>query len=199
MINRNLTVVIQAGGRSSRMGRDKALVELGGKPLIEHIINRVSNLADDIVIITNNRPAFIKYGLRLVSDKEPGAGALPGLHTALRATTGDYALLIACDMPFVNQDLLKRQVHLALNHHADVVIPLWQERLQTMHAVYRKEPFFPAVEQALANNQKRMISFHNDVLVRILKPEEIAQYSPNGRTFLNINTPEELEQAHTLL
>ena len=198
-MNRDLTVAIQAGGRSSRMGQDKALVRFNGRPMIEHIIDRVSDMADDLIIITNNRPAFIQYGLRLVSDPEPGAGALPGLKTALKASTGSYTVLIACDMPFVSRPLLDHQVSLAYKQHADVVVPRWDDHLQTMHAVYRRESCLHAVEHALASNQKRMISFYDEVLVRILETEEVKSYTPNGRAFLNINTPEELAAAEALL
>ncbi len=198
-MNRNLTVVIQAGGRSSRMGQDKALVNLGGKPLIEHLIESVDSIADDIVIITNNKPAFMHYGLRLVSDKNPGAGALPGLQTALQASSGTHMLLVACDMPFASRPLLEFQVEQAIVKHADVVVPRWDHHLQTMHAVYRRDTCLAAVTDALATESKRMISFYPDVLVHILEPEDISEFTTTGRPFFNVNTPADLAEAEKML
>ena len=102
-------------------------------------------------------------------------------------------------MPFANRALLDYQVELADKRHADVVVPRWDGHLQTMHAVYRKKTCLPAVEEALAQQKKRMISFFDEVLVSILEPEQISRYTPDGRAFLNINTPEELAAAQQFL
>ena len=108
-----LTVAVQAGGRSSRMGEDKALLQLDGIPLIERLLQRVSGLGDEI-LITTNRPQDYQYlGLRMASDPEPGAGALHGLHTALKAARGQTVLVLACDMPFVSRPLLEHMLQLA--------------------------------------------------------------------------------------
>jgi molybdopterin-guanine dinucleotide biosynthesis protein A len=198
-MHKDLTVVIQAGGRSSRMGTDKGLVPLAGKLMIEHIIDKVDLLGDELVLVTNNAPAYAYFGLRIVSDDEPGAGALPGLKTALTAATGTYVLVIACDMPFLNRDLLQHQIDLAFNTGKDIIIPRWDDHLQTMHAVYKKESCLPAVTHALEDNQQRMISFFPSVHVHKIEPDEVAGFDPHGRSFLNINTPEELVEAEKLI
>src|SRR3989337_991257 len=116
-----LTVAVQAGGRSSRMGEDKALLQLDGIPLIERLLQRVSGLGDEI-LITTNRPQDYQYlGLRMASDPEPGAGALHGLRTALEAARGQTVLVLACDMPFVSRPLLEHMLQLA--EAADLVVP----------------------------------------------------------------------------
>ena len=192
-----ITIIIQAGGRSSRMGRDKGLVPLAGKPMIEHIIERVAGLGHTLHLITNHPDNYAYLGIPMSSDAEPGAGALPGLQTALSAVESDLVLLVACDMPFVNRDLL--QFQLAQAAGADVVVPVWEGFHQTMHAVYRREPVLAAVEKALARGRRRMISFYGDVRVREISAETITQFDPLGQTFYNVNTPADLAQAHRLI
>ena len=115
-----LTIAIQAGGQSRRMGSDKALIHLGGKPLIEHILERVDGLGDEI-LITSNYPESLAYlEIPLVPDAIPGAGALAGLYTALEAAQGDRVLVLACDMPFANRQLLEFMIK--LDPSVDIVI-----------------------------------------------------------------------------
>jgi molybdopterin-guanine dinucleotide biosynthesis protein A len=192
-----LSVVIQAGGQSSRMGQDKALLPLAGRPMIEHILTRIAGLGDETLITTNEPENFEYLGLPLASDEEPGAGALPGLRTALQAAQGDQVLVLACDLPFVNRLLLEHQ--LSLVSKADVIVPRWGGNYQTLHAVYARKKVLEAVDEALAQGERRMISFYPQVDVYSLSPEEIAEFDPKGRSFFNVNTPEDLAEAERLL
>lgn len=192
-----LSVVIQAGGESSRMGHDKALVPLAGRPMIEHVLTRVTGLGDETLITTNSPDALEYLDVPLAEDEEPGAGALPGLRTALRAARGDNVLILACDMPFVNRLLLEYQLSLAPK--VDVVVPRWEDTYQTMHAVYARKKVLAAVEQALEAGNQRMISFYPEVEVYSVSPEEISEYDPKGRSFFNVNTPEDLAEAERFL
>ncbi len=192
-----LSVVVQAGGQSRRMGRDKALVGLGNRPMIAHVLSRVAPLADEIVITSNNRAELTPFGYRVVADEEPGAGALPGLWTALRAAAHEIVLLVACDMPFVSAELL--QVQIDRLGSADVVVPRWQNRFQPMHAVYRRQVCLAAVERALQAGQKRMISWFDQVELVVLPEDEVAAIDPRGDSFFNVNTPEELALAERML
>lgn len=192
-----LSVVVQAGGQSSRMGRDKALVPLAGVPMIQHVLARLTGLGDETLVTTNNGDELAFLGLPLVADEDPGAGALWGLHTALRAAQGDQVLVVACDMPFVNRLFLEHLV--ALGAKADVVVPRWDDRYQTMQSVYARKRCLAAVEDALARGDRRMISFYPQVKVRIVSPEEVEEFDPTGHSFFNVNTPEELLQAERFL
>lgn len=198
-MNRNLAVVIQAGGRSSRMGRDKGLVPLGNKAMVEWVIDTVSDLADDVVITTNNKHAYLQFGLRMVSDKNPGAGALHGFETAFSAVMGEYVLVLACDMPFVNKSLLQYEIEQAFTTGADIIVPQWEGRFQPMHAVYRLDTCKEAVANALEAGHKKVISFYEELRCLTLLPDKIREYSPTGRSFRNINTPEELAAAEKLV
>lgn len=192
-----ISIVIQAGGRSSRMGQDKGLVPLAGKPMVEHVLERVRGLGDEILLTTNSPEQYAYLNLRLASDEEPGAGALPGMRTALHAAAYPHVLIVACDMPFLNRALLEYQLSLA--SQADVVVPFWDENYQTLHAVYGRERCLPAVERALERGRRRLISFYDDLHVLTLPPDTIRQYDPAGLTFFNANTPAELAQAEKLL
>ena len=191
-----ISLVVQAGGRSSRMGLDKGLVLLKGRPMIEHVLAATAGLADELLITTNEPAGYTYLGHPLVGDELPGAGALPGLQTALKAARGDRVAVVACDMPFLNRDLIAYQFELA--DSADVVVPRWQERLQTMHAVYRREAVLAAVSMALAAGKRRMISFYDDLRVQIVEPEEMARFGDVERSFFNINTPDDLQRAETM-
>lgn len=191
-----ITVAIQAGGRSSRMGRDKALLPLGGKPLIEHVLQRVAGLGDEVIITTNQPDDYAFLGLRMVGDRQPGAGALDGLLTALEAARGDRVLLLACDMPFVSRPLLDYMV--GIDSDAEVVIPRRGGRLQPLHAIYAAS-CAAFVRAALKVGEKRMISFFPSVQTYIVEQEILDQHDPKGLSFFNVNTPDDLEQAEQTL
>ncbi len=190
-----ISTIIQAGGRSSRMGQDKGLVPLAGKPMIEHVLERVRGLGDEIILTTNFPQNYAYLNLPMASDEEPGAGALPGMLTALRAAAYPHVLIVACDMPFLNRPLLEHLLSLA--PQADVVVPFWEENYQPMHAVYGRERCLAAVEKALARGRRRLISFYDDLHVLTIPPDTIRQYDPRGLSFFNANTPEELAEAES--
>lgn len=191
-----LTISIQAGGQSRRMGEDKALVKLAGKPLIEHILERIDGLADEVMITTNDPNAFAYLGVRLEGDPIPGAGALMGLQTALRAASNSHVLILACDMPFVSRPLLKYMIK--LSSKADVVVPQRAGHLEPMHAIYSKD-CLPYVDAALDQGHTRVISFYDQVRVREVDESELFKFDPHGMSFFNINTPEDLAQANNHL
>lgn len=192
-----ISIVIQAGGQSKRMGQDKGLVSLAGRPMIEHVIEGVDGIGDEITITTNNPNGYQYLGIRMASDTDPGAGALTGLHTALEASQGETVFVIACDMPFPNQALI--QYLLSLAPKADAVVPFMNNRYQPLHAVYSREPCLQAIRKAIANNQKRAISFYSDINVFKIEEQEISKYSKDELSFFNVNTPTDLAKAEAII
>lgn len=190
------TIAIQAGGQSRRMGRDKALVPLGGTPMIEIQLHALQGLAEDVLITTNHPADYAYLGVRLASDPVPGAGALAGLRTALAAARGESVLVLACDLPFVSRPLLEHL--LARARQADVVIPRRGGEFEPLLAVYSRS-VLAAVDKALAAGHARMISFFPEVRVLALEPDEWERFDPEGLSFFNVNTPEELIEAERLL
>jgi molybdopterin-guanine dinucleotide biosynthesis protein A len=134
--------------------------------------------------------------VRLVADEQPGAGALAGLRTALRAASHEHLLVLACDLPFVCVPLIEHLLRAA--PAADVVVPRWRGELEPLQAVYRRS-CLAAVESALAEGRRRMIDFHADVRVHVVEEDVITRLDPQGLTFFNINTPADLQTAERLL
>ncbi|HJR79442.1 MAG TPA: molybdenum cofactor guanylyltransferase [Anaerolineales bacterium] len=201
-----LTVCIQAGGQSSRMGEDKALKPFLGRPLIQRVIERLSPIADEL-IVTTNRPddyAFLNtstgsvHRLRLVPDLKPGRGALGGLYTAIAAAKNPIVAVVACDMPFASPTLFEAASKLLDEEEADIVIAKSEEGYEPLHAVYRRATCLPAIEAAIDADQWKVVAWFPQVNVRILTPEEIKRYDPVGLTFWNVNTPEEFAEAERI-
>lgn len=191
-----VTLAIQAGGRSSRMGRDKGLVELAGKPLVGHVIDRLAGLAGEVVITTNQPEAYAIFGVRTASDHEPGAGALDGLLTALEAAGGDPVLVVACDMPFASRSLATHL--LALSATAEAVVPRPGGEYEPLFAVYRRT-CGTAIRRALDAGQRRVISFFPEVSLRVVEADEAQAVDPDPYCFFNVNTPADLAEAERRL
>ena len=193
-----LTVVIQAGGQSSRMGEDKALKPFLGRPLIQRVIERLAPIADEI-IVTTNRPA--EYGFlnqRLVADLKPGRGALGGLYTAIASATSPFVAVAACDMPFASKNFFESAHRLIVKEEADVVIAKTDEGYEPLHALYRRETCLPAIEASIDADQWKVIAWFPQVKVRILSPDETKEFDPSGLCFWNVNTPEDFAKAEEL-
>lgn len=193
-----LTIVIQGGGQSRRMGTNKALLPFRGMVLVERVYRRLAGLADEVLITANSPEGLAYLGLPLIPDLIPDRGALGGLYTALHAAANPYVFVVACDMPFINPRVVSAQVELIEREGVDVVIPSSGEGLEPLHAVYRREPCLAACRRAVEAGSQRLISWFGDVNVRTMRLEEVAAIDPGLRTFVNINTPEELRQAEQL-
>ncbi len=191
-----VTLAIQAGGRSSRMGRDKGLVELAGKPLVEHVIGRLAGLAEEVIITTNHPEAYAAFGYHTAGDRQPGAGALDGLFTALEAAHGDPVLIAACDMPFASRALASHL--LMLIAEVEAVVPRVGGEFEPLFAVYRRS-CLSAIRRALDDGQKRVISFFPDVRVRAVEEPEARSIDPDPYCFFNVNTPADLALAEQRL
>jgi molybdopterin-guanine dinucleotide biosynthesis protein A len=190
-----LTVVIQAGGASSRMGEDKALKLFLGRPLIQRVIERTTPIADEIIVTTNRPNEYEFLKLRLVPDLKPGRGALGGLYTAIVSAAYPLVAVIACDMPFASQIFFEGARRLMVNEEADVVIAKTNEGYEPFHALYRRETCLPAIEAAINADQWKVIAWFPQVKVRTLNPDEVRSFDPSGLCFWNLNTPEEFLDA----
>lgn len=190
-----LTVVIQAGGQSRRMGQDKALIPFLGEPLINRVIQRVSPIADEILVTTNHPQDFSFLSFPLITDLLPGRGALGGVYTALSAAKHPLVALVACDMPFINHKLLDAQRIAMLTHNADLVIPRVEGGLEPFHAIYDRENCLPHIHDSIHEDRWRVDSWFSKVNIHFFEEAEIQPYDPRWMSFRNVNTPEELEKA----
>jgi molybdopterin-guanine dinucleotide biosynthesis protein A len=188
--------VILAGGRSRRMGgAPKALLPFGGRPLIEHIAERLGSVLPDRVIVTNTPELYRFLDLPMVGDVFPEGGSLGGIYSGLRAVHTDAALCVACDMPFLAAPLVGYLASRA--GEADVVIPEAAGELQTLHAVYSRA-CLPAMERRLRAGELKIIGFFGDVRVLRIGAAEVARFADPALAFMNLNTPEELARARAL-
>ena len=193
-----LTVSIQAGGQSSRMGEDKALKTFLRRPLIQRVVDRLAPMADEIIVTTNRPDDYRFLNLRLFSDIKPDRGALGGLYTAIASATHPIVAVVACDMPFASAMLFEAMSRLLVEEEADVVIAKSEEGYEPLHAVYRRDACLPAIESAIEADQWKVIAWFPQVKVRVLTPEEIKSADPDGLAFWNVNTPEEFAKAEQL-
>jgi molybdopterin-guanine dinucleotide biosynthesis protein A len=190
-----LSLVIQAGGESRRMGSDKALLSFLGQPLVLRPLNRLVKLADE-VLITSNQPENYRFlGLTTIPDLLRGFGALGGLYTALSAASHPYVAVVACDMPFASFELFAAELAMLRETGADAVIPHADAGAEPFHSVYRRETCLPYVRAALKAGKRRVDAWFSKVYIRYLEPAEILPYDPERLAFLNINTLEELKEA----
>ena len=198
IIHLMLSLVIQAGGQSARMGEDKALKLFLGRPLIQRVIERLAPIADEILVTTNCPDDYAFLGLRLVPDLVAGRGALGGLYTALASAASPIVAVAACDMPFASASLLEAATRLMVQEEADVVIARTNEGYEPFHAVYRRAACVPAIQSAIQADQWKVIAWFPQVKVRELTMGEVTRLDPSGLAFWNVNTPEEFAEAERL-
>jgi molybdopterin-guanine dinucleotide biosynthesis protein A len=190
-----LSVVILAGGKSSRMGQDKALLPVGGQRIVDRIVAQLGRHGSETIVITNTPDDYRFLGLPLFGDVLPDKGALGGLYTALYHASQPYALVVACDMPFVNQPLLDHLRGLAPQH--DAVVPRLNGEAEPFRAIYSRACLGP-MRAALDAGKMRVISFFPEVRVRFVDEPEIDQFDREHLTFFNVNTPDDLTRAEAL-
>lgn len=190
--SQKVTGVVLAGGASRRMGRDKAFLNLGGRPLIRVVIQRMKDVCDEVMIVAGERGSYESLGVRVVTDRFAGVGVLGGLHAGLAAASHDVTLAVACDMPFLNPDLLRAFVGWIEGY--DVALLRQDGEVEPLHGAYRRTCLHP-IEDAIRAGERRIVSFFPRVRVRSVTPEEVAAIDPQLRSFRNINTPEQWERA----
>lgn len=190
----NYSIVIQAGGQSTRMGKDKGLLQFGKFKMVEYILHQISGMGEKNFIVSNQPEEYQKFGLPVYPDIYQNIGALGGFHTIFSFLERDYAVVLACDMPFVNRDLINYLI--SLTKDFDIVVPrlTQNEFVEPFRAVYSKKCLY-AVERAIARGNRKVISFFDDLRVRYVEKNEIHIYDADERSFFNVNTPADLQQA----
>ena len=187
----SISAAIMAGGKSRRMGQDKAWITFDGEPIVRRVADVLAAVADEVIVVANE-PRYEALGLRVVGDRYPDGGALGGIATGVAAAAHDHVLVAACDMPFLSAEVWRLLVaHLA---DGDVVIPRIGGEYETLHAAYAKTCLGP-MSKALAEGRMRVISFFEDVRVHAIDESDLRAVDPALRSFTNVNTPEELAAA----
>ena len=197
----DISCIVLAGGEGLRLGRDKTLETFGNTSLLERAVFNLSLFDSDIIIVTATKqalPQSIDYPkLRVVADIYPGKGALGGVYTGLVASESLYNLVVASDMPFLNQALLRYMIQLADGF--DLVLPrLGNNMIEPLHAVYSKN-CLATIKNLLEQGKMRFTDLLTLVKVRYVEAEEINWFDPRHLSFFNINTEADLKVARELV
>ncbi len=191
--------IVLAGGKGLRLGHEKALETVGNKSLIQWVVFSLSFLNSDIIIVTAAKqfpPQFIGYPkLKMVTDTYPGKGPLGGIYTGLAASDSFYNLVVACDMPFLNQDLLDYMIQISTGF--DLVLPRLGNMIEPLHAVYSKTCLAP-IECLLKQGNLKIHELLTLVRVRYVEAAEINRFDPKHLSFFNVNTEADLETAREI-
>lgn len=187
---------VAAGGRSSRMGKNKAWLDLAGRPIIEHVIAALKPVTTGIAIVAND-PEYKRLGYPVFMDSQIGIGPLEAIRTALRNSPGERIVLASCDIPFATSELFRFLLTIA--EDSDVVVPLsGDERLEPLCAVYRTR-VLTAVEKLIASGERKISPLFDSVAARFVRFEEFRHLAGSESFFMNINTPEDYERANSII
>jgi molybdopterin-guanine dinucleotide biosynthesis protein A len=190
------TGAVMAGGKSSRLGRDKALLTLEGETLLERAVRTLQETTAEQIVVGPPERRDQSRVAKVYQDLYPSSGPLGGIYTALHFASNPLVLVVACDMPFLNADLLRLLLSLADGY--DVVLPVPDGRGEQLHAVYRTT-CQPAIEQQIASGDFKIDRFFDRARVRRVDVEELRQHDPELRSFRNVNTPEDWAETQALL
>jgi len=194
----DIAAIVLAGGKNLRLGRSKALETIGGKSLIECVVERLRSLASQILIVTSREkcdlPSIDKA--EILVDLYPGKGPLGGIYTGLLASRSSHSIVVACDMPFLNTELLRYMV--GLSGDSDAVAPRSEGGIaEPLHAIYSKS-CMDSMKTHLERNQLQVNSFLNTVRVRYVEQAETQRLDPQLLSFFNINYQSDLDRAIAL-
>jgi len=199
------SAVILAGGFSRRFGRDKGLVVLAGKPLILHVIDRVCKAVDDVLIVVSSKDQKNKFETilgekaNLVIDKDDSQTPLVGAITGFASAKGEYSLLLPCDAPLVSTQIVQFLLDMCTNRSA--AIPRWPNGyIEPLQAVYHTKSALTAAKEAFAQGNNNMQSMIDNLRgVRYISTMVLEQLEPDLLTFFNVNTPQDLKKAESIL
>jgi molybdopterin-guanine dinucleotide biosynthesis protein A len=196
-MNRDCSAIILAGGQSRRMGRAKAWLEFRGRPLLSHVVERLSVRFDEIVVVAAPGQELPETSARVVRDEAPGKGPVGGLTVGLREIRAPLAFVTAVDAPLLRLEL----VDLLLEEisDADTAVPEWEGRLQPLCALYRAAAVQPVLAEQLRTGALRLQEALNRLNVRIVSEAQLRRIDPNGVSFAAANTPEEFANVATLV
>ena len=191
-----ISCIILAGGKSLRLGHDKVLERVGNISLLERVISRVDSFSKDIIIVTAEKRTFApleKYPkVTTTCDILPGHGSLGGIYTGLIESNSFYNLVVAADMPFLKESLLRYMIE--VSDGFDFVLPRVNNLYEPLHAVYSKNCITP-IETIFHQGKRVIIELFNYVKIRFIEDEEVDRFDPQHLSFFNINTREDLETA----
>jgi molybdopterin-guanine dinucleotide biosynthesis protein A len=191
----HITGAILAGGLSTRYGQNKAFLELAGIRLIDRVVAEMKKIFRDVILIANERGHYEYLGVPVVEDVIKGLGPLGAIYTGLMRISNETGFFVACDMPFINAQLVRYMVDIRDNYAA--VVPSGAAGIEPLHAIYTRACLAP-IKDLLNAQQYQVRLFYERVSVRYVTPEEIRKFVSPQTAFLNINTPDEFARVQRL-
>jgi molybdopterin-guanine dinucleotide biosynthesis protein A/molybdopterin converting factor small subunit len=186
------TAIVLAGGKSSRMGKPKALLPFDNQPLIVHVVATLRRLFAEVVVVAAPGQELPAMPVTLVRDEVAHQGPVGGIYYGLTAAAGEISFVTSCDSAFLNARLIAHLVSRMPQH--DVVVPHWEGRFQPLHAAYRRS-VLPLLEEQLTRAELRPIYLFEKVRTLRVDEDEIRRFDPDGSSFFNMNTPEDYAEA----
>lgn len=187
-----------AGGLNTRFsGANKALMQIGGKQILDRIYTVFNNLFEEIILVTNDPVKYVGWNLKIVTDIYPYRSSLTGIHAGLFYSTKPHSFITACDTPFLNKELVEAIIY-AVEPQIDIVIPETSTGLEPLCAVYSKRCQKP-IENQIKNQEFKIDKFFNKVRVKKISDKELRRKDPELTSFFNVNTPSSLEKAKELI
>lgn len=189
--DKNITGILLAGGKNSRMGANKAFLEIDGVRLIDKTLACYRKIFNEIIIVTTDPVSYLEFtDTNLATDIYKDKGPLGGIYTGLFYANNPYAFTCACDMPFLNKDFVEYMIGLTDKH--DVIVPETAEGFQPLHTIYSRS-CLPSIKRLLLADKLKITGFYREMRVLTVGEEQISPVNPDGRLFHNLNTPEDVE------
>jgi len=193
----DVTGILLAGGKSRRMGKDKRFLSIGERTLLERGLAALRKIFKHVCVVVAQDSPPLQADVPVLHDLVPNCGSLGGVYTGLRQAETAYIFVAACDMPFLNTDAVRYLV--SLKDKADIVMAQLQNGLQPTHAIYSRR-CLPVIEEMVRTRQitLRDLAAHPSLHVRLVSEKELGAIDPEGLSFLNVNTPADLEAARLI-
>jgi molybdopterin-guanine dinucleotide biosynthesis protein A len=195
--------VILAGGKSSRFGKDKALIQFQGKPLVEWVMEAIDKVVDEVILSLSSGPENSNFvrglgkNVRIVMDAKPGLGPISGLCSSFKEAKEDYVAVAPCDSPFIKPELYTLLFKKAEGH--DGAVPFINNFWEPLHAVYRRKPFIVGLEKALSAGKTRPVDTYPYLNIKKVRQEEVEAVDAEALSFININTMDDLLKAKKIM
>lgn len=187
-----MTGIILAGGKSRRMGFNKAFIDIGGRPIIHRTVGLFKELFDEIIMVANDPAGYEELNVPVIADMIKGAGSLGGIYTGLFHSVSEYNFVVACDMPFLDKEVISKVIKLSEGWNATV--PFIMNRYHPLHAVYSKKCIKP-IEEMIKSQDLRITNLFQKIKVKRLEEKEWLSGEQILSSIDNINTKEDLHRA----
>jgi molybdopterin-guanine dinucleotide biosynthesis protein A len=184
-----VTGAILVGGRSSRFGSNKAMAEIGGKKLIDRAAQTMSSIFSKVVLSSNTPEEYSYLDLPIYEDIIKDLGPIGGIYTVLKSIEDTSAFFVACDMPFLNEKLIRHMVEIRGDH--DVIVPRVGWKIEALHSLYSRN-CLPVIEKTIAAMEFKTMNIFSKVNTRYVEEEELREFDPELHSFINVNKPQEL-------